>query len=69
MKVRAKTTIQALYDENLVTIFVKDKIYNANKNTNIDWCYEVINEVGERNLYCRDAFKSYFKESDDSNVL
>ena len=61
MKVQAKTTIKVLHNEELETIFIKDKTYNANENIDLGWGYTVTDELGQKNLYCDDAFNSAFR--------
>jgi hypothetical protein len=61
MKVQAKTTIKIVQDEEIKTIFIENKIYNAYKEKNISWAFFVIDELGKTDIYNTDSFNKNFK--------
>ena len=61
MKVKAKHTIKILQNEELITIFIENKTYNAYKENNITWAFFVIDELRRSNIYCEDAFEKSFE--------
>lgn len=61
MKVKAKNTIKIVQDEELITIFIENKTYNAYKENNILWAFFVIDELGKTDIYNADAFNKNFE--------